>query len=436
MTSFLARVRWAQLFVFAGLVALVEEGLSSVSRGTHGKSDLSVFYRTAVLLWQGADASIYSGRDAVSGWYRCIPPAGLMWFWPLAQLSPRAASFGWMGCNFAFAGAGVWALRGIFQTLWPGQNRTSALVWWAGGLFLFLAAPSVEVGQYSLMFCSLWLLAARAALARRLDLAAVVLALPAAIKMYPALLLLAFLGALPLRKWPRFALMFAIGFAFWTWGAPRVAFGARVPSLSAAFFREIVFSPTGRLSESQSTSANSSHGLDTVMLRFLSQAPEPRIAPPHLELPVPVVLAATNVVRLLIIGATLALWWRRARSGSGERDWMDSLALWSAALFLILPGAKARYAVYAFPAFLPLLGCAVALFQRNARGKWSYTLFLALTMMLVMSLVPDIARVWGAGFWGALALWLENARLLRRSPLTHREEDAVEPLTLPLPAKT
>ncbi len=435
MTSFLARMRWAQVFVFAGVAALIEEGLSSVSRGTHGTSDLSVFYRTVVLLIHGADASIYAGRDAVSNWYRCIPPAGLLWFWPFAHLSPRGASFGWMIFNFALAGAGVWALSGIMKTLWLNQSRANQLVWWASGVFLFLAAPSVEVGQYSLMFCTLWLLCVRAALAKRLDLAAVLLALPSAIKIYPALLLLAALGALPFKKWPRFAAMFGLGFAFWTWGAPTIAFGARVPSLNTAFFREIVFSPTGRLSESQSTSAVSSHGLDTVMLRFLSKAPEPKDAPPHLELPVPVVLAATNAVRLLIIAATLALWWRRARSGSGERDWLFSLALWSATLFLILPGAKARYAVYAFPAFVPLLLCALALWQTNARGKWNYTIFLAVTMVLVMSLVPDVARVWGAGFWGALALWLENARLLVRAK--HQPTEAApETASFPVTAKT
>ena len=436
MTSFWARLRWAQVFVLAGMVALVEEGLSSVSRGTHGKSDISVFYRTVVLLIRGADASIYSGRDAGSGWYRCIPPAGLLWFWPFGFLSPRAASFGWMFWNFALAGAGIWAVHGILKTLWPNQSKMNLLVWWASGVFLFLAAPSVEVGQYSLMFCTLWLLCVRAALAKRLDLAAVLLALPAAIKIYPALLLLAALGALPFKKWPRFVAMFALGFAFWTFAAPTVAFGERVPSLSAAFFREIVFSPTGRLSESQSTRANSSHGLDTVMLRFLSRAPESSDAPPHLELPVSTVLAATNTIRLLVIAGTLALWWRRARLGSSQHDWLLSLALWSATLFLILPGAKARYAVYAFPAFLPLLLCALALWQTKARGKWNYTFFVALTMVLVMSLVPDIARVWGAGFWGALALWIENARLLVRANPTSESVAAPENASFSVAGKT
>lgn len=438
MTSFLARVPWARFWVLVGVGGLLEEGLSSVSRGTHGKSDLSVFYRTCVLLLHGAGASIYATRDAPSGWYRCIPPAGLMWFAPLAHLSPRAASFGWMGFNFALAGAGVWALSGIWRAL-PDEPKSHQLVWWASALFLILAAPSVEVGQYSLMFCALWLLCIYAALAKRLDLAALLLALPAAIKIYPALLLLFALGALPVRKWPRFGAMFALGFAFWTWAAPTLSFGGRVPSLNAAFFREIVFSPTGRLSESQSTSAKSSHGLDTVMLRFLSRAPEPADAPPHFDLPVPLVLAATNALRLLVIAATIALWWRRRhfRGEPGAHLWLFSLALWSAALFLILPGAKARYAIYVFPAFLPLLLHAAALWAGGARGKWGYSAFLFAVLLLEMSLVPDEARVWGAGFWGALALWLENARLLARS-MSQTSENALAPETtaLPVAAKT
>ena len=437
MTSFLARVPWARFWVLVGVVGLAEEGLSSVSRGTHGKSDLGVFYRTCVLLLHGADASIYAGHDAPSGWYRCIPPAGLMWFAPLAHLSPRAASFGWMGFNFALAGAGVWALRGIWRTLFPDEPKSHQLVWWASALFLILAAPSVEVGQYSLMFCALWLLCVYAALAARLDLAAWLLALPAAIKIYPALLLPFALCALPLQKWPRFGTMFALGFGFWTFAAPTVVFGAHVPSLDAAFFREIVFSPTGRLSESQNTSAKSSHGLDTVMLRFLSRAPEPKDAPPHLELPVPLVLSATNALRLLVIAATITLWWRQTRRlqrEPGGRDWLFSLALWSAALFLILPGAKARYAVYVFPAFLPLLLCAARLWVSNARSKWGYSAFVFALLLLEMSLVPDEARVWGAGFWGALGLWLENARLLRQIPARLPSEEG-EPL-IPLAAKT
>ncbi len=435
MTSFLARVPWARFWVLVGVVGLVEEGLSSVSRGTHGKSDLSVFYRTCVLLLNGADASVYAGRDAVSGWYRCIPPAGLMWFWPLARLSPRSASFGWMFFNFALAGAGVWALGGIWRALFPDEPHRHQLVLWTSAIFLILAAPSVEVGQYSLMFCALWLLATRAALSKRLDLAALLLALPAAIKIYPALLLLFALGALPFKKWPRFTAMFALGFAFWTFAAPTLVFGARVPSLNAAFFREIVFSPTGRLSESQSTSAASSHGLDTVMLRFLSAAPEPKDAPPHLELPVPLVLAATNGARLLVITATIALWWRTTRRRiQGEpaaSEWLFSLALWSAALFLILPGAKARYAVYVFPAFLPLILCTARVWISNAQSRWAYTLLVFGLLLLEMSLVPNEARVWGAGFWGALGLWLENARLLWQRPSPVREEALI-----PLPAKT
>ena len=423
MTFFSSRVSSARLWLWLGALVLVVEGVSALGRGAGGGSDLGVFLRTAVLLRGGASGELYAGHDAVTNWWRCIPPAGMMWFAPTAGLSFRAASVVWIVTNFLFAGVGAWALRAILRLVSPDEKSGAPFEILAGLLFL-MGASSLQVGQYSLMFAVCWLLAVWAGLARRLDWAALVLALPAAIKLYPALLLLAPLCVLPPRRWPRFVLVFAASFALWTWGAPTLFYGARTPALESAFWHNIVLSPSGRLSESQSVSSTSNHGMDAVLLRFLADLPEPRGAPPHLRLAPKAVLKFVNPLRALVLLATLAFWLRRRTGRAGDaRAWLLSLGLWSAALFVILPGAKSRYAVYAFAAFVPLVWQARALWAERANNRWPYTLFVVLIGALTLSLAPTTARLWGAGLWGALTLWLENGRLLR-APSPHRGEGA------------
>ena len=413
MTSFFSRVSWSRLWLWLGAVVLVAEGVSALGRGAGGSSDLGVFLRTAVLLRNGAGGEMYGGHDAVTHWYRCIPPAGMMWFAPTAGLSFRAASLIWVGENFVFAGVGAVALRAILRHVSPREAGTAPFEILAG-LLLLMGATSLQVGQYSLLFAVCWLLALWAGLAKRLDAAALVLALPAAIKLYPALLLLVPLCALPFKKWPRFVLVFAACFALWTWGVPTLFYGARTATLQSAFWHNIVLSPSGRLSESQSVVSTSNHGMDAVMLRFLADLPEPRGAPPHLRLAPATVLRFVNPLRALILLLTLAFWLRRRDGREDEaRALLLSLGLWSAALFLVLPGAKSRYAVYAFAAFVPLVWQARALWAKRATNRWAYTLFVVITGALVLSLAPTVARLWGAGLWGALLLWLENGRLLR-----------------------
>ncbi len=432
--------RWWLALV--GSVVLLEEGLSAVSRGARGKSDLSVFYRTAILLAHGADGTLYAGRDIASGWYRCIPPAGMMWFAPLASLSAREASTIWVLFNFALVGLGALALRAILNALdREGQTNAHAALPFVVGLLFLMAAPSVEVGQYSLMFVVLWLLALWFAVGRKFEGMAIMLALPASIKIYPLLLLLAPLGASRFKRWPRFLVAFALGCAFWTWGVPSLFYGGRTVQLESAFWRDVVMSPTGRLSESQNLRSYSNHGLDAVLLRFGSSESEPVGAPPHLNFAPGVVLALANPLRVLLIALSLVMWWQRQRTQQREseetvRQWVDSFALWSATLFLLLPGAKARYAVYAFIGFLPLVFYCVSLFQAKSPHRWIYSGFIAGLVMLVTSLVPIEARLWEAGFWGALLVWLENGRLLvcskdrkqAKSPNSRQQREGVAKL--------
>jgi hypothetical protein len=88
-------------------------------------------------------------------------------------------------------------------------------------------------------------------------------------------------------------------------------------------------------------------------------------------------------------------------------------ALWSATLYLILPETKARYAVYTFVAFLPLLERAVnASEPANVRRRAFAAI--AVCVILIGGLMPDPPKVYGIGLIGAVVLWLENLRLISR----------------------
>src|SRR4051794_4620647 len=93
ISRFSVVARW---YLSICLVVLLLSGKQMVRFGAHGKSDLSVFYRTAVLLKDGAGGEVYHGKDLVYGWLICIPPAGMVWFAPLAHLSPMGAALGWL----------------------------------------------------------------------------------------------------------------------------------------------------------------------------------------------------------------------------------------------------------------------------------------------------------------------------------------------------
>lgn len=415
MTARKNRWKAAHLFLLSGWIVLLAQAVSGISRGGEGAggSDMGVFYRVAHALGQGAGAEVYVGRDATTGWFNCIPPVGLMWMAPFAPFSPRVALTGWILFHLGLALVGVWALRDVLR-LWMGdEKRARQLEPWAIGTFCWMSGPSLQTGQFSLPFAVVWLVALRAGMKKQLSLCLFLLALPAAIKVYPALLLAVPLSVLPLKKWPPIVGIFCLSFAFWTFAAPLPLYGARMPSLVASFYRNTISLSSGRMAESRSTDKSSSHGLDTVMLRFFSEDAKPlRGAPPHLNFSTSRVSSAANVVRLLILGTTVWLWRRRKTARGSSAEWLFSLALWSATMFLVLPGAKSRYAVYAFAAFLPLLLHAVSLWQTRAPRRAVYTVFVAVIGALVLSLLPGSARLWGAGLWGTALLWWENGRLL------------------------
>jgi hypothetical protein len=135
---------------------------------------------------------------------------------------------------------------------------------------------------------------------------------------------------------------------------------------------------------------------------------------PHLSWDKGDVLAVANIARLFIVLATVAaVWqWRRApRTPSSHDDLLTMGGLWSSTLYLMLPETKARYAVYAFLGFLPILKRAAAGSRdttRAARARpW---VEVAGLIILILVTLPDAVQVYGVGFLGAALLWVANIR--------------------------
>jgi len=89
-------------------------------------------------------------------------------------------------------------------------------------------------------------------------------------------------------------------------------------------------------------------------------------------------------------------------------------ALWSCTLYLMLPETKARYAVYTFIAFLPLLEAAVNETEPTA-ARARAVVEIVLCVILIGGLMPDPPKVYGMGLVGAVVLWLRNLRLVREA---------------------
>ena len=90
--------------------------------------------------------------------------------------------------------------------------------------------------------------------------------------------------------------------------------------------------------------------------------------------------------------------------------------LWSATLWIMLPEAKARYAVYPFLGFFPLLAAAGASKWRLSPLIWVYRRAIVIICLLsVLGAMPVSFRACGIGFLGSLILWVENVRLLLAS---------------------
>ncbi len=408
--------RWTPLTLTL-LVILIVFNLAQCAvlvRKAEKGTDFTVFYNTGKLLDAGAGAELYRGKDETTEWLRTIPPFGQMVIAPFGQGTIRAAALGWGVFNLVLLGATAWTLRAFMARL-DSKSRAFGAVWsWSVLLLLTMAPASIQVGQFSVLFTACWVFALGLLATRFRALAGAPLAIPIAIKIYPALLL-----AIPLMaRRPRWLVGTLVFVALWS-AAPFLVYGARMPELSVSFWRNAIASGGGRVAEAQNASSPANQGLDAVALRYLTsgQPIQERFSNlPHLSVPVPTALKLINLTRVVVILVSLWVGWRFWRRGQLAPLWGQAMlmALMCAALYAILPGAKTRYAIYEFPAFWPVLVCAFAARRLNkARALWAWSAFAFVCLMLI-AFTPSPLRPYGLGWFAAVALWASNCLTLWR----------------------
>ncbi len=395
-------------WVFFGLAValLLVQAVSLYQRGSKGESDVGVFYRTAQLLKSGADGEIYAQRDSVTGWPISIPPAGMALFQPLSSLDPSSATLVWSIFNVLLACGAVLALRRLFAVL--GDERLVRAFPWLAGMFLVLASGSVQVGQFSLLFVACWLFALHAACVGKVGLHALMWAVPSAIKIYPLMLFASPFSIVGGKK-ARLALWFVVSLVAVVLVVPYLLYGSRTWDLNVGFFNEIVLDPSGRLKWMQALGTTANQSLDAVLIRYMSWYPkfhEQYTYVPTANIDLETVRLLGHFVRAVIVAVTVAAVVRfRKRLTPGALDLLLMAALWSSTLYAIMPETRARYAVYAFLGFVPIVIFAM-------QGNWRRVVCVAVTFLLVMGLIPKPLEVWGVGYVGILALWIANLRLL------------------------
>ncbi|MBU0609117.1 MAG: DUF2029 domain-containing protein [Armatimonadetes bacterium] len=376
---------------------------SLVRRVQHGQTDFSVYYRSALAVRGGVGPEFYRQTDEPTGWLYCIPPPGTMLFAYMPWLSIGAAAVVWGLLNLALLALCGWALWRIVGRLERHRRLYQSAAPWALFLLLILSTDSLQVGQFSVLFVACWLL--YLAVDHEL-LGAALLALPATIKLYPALLW----GApMALRDWRRVRWLapatLVIGLVL-----PLALYGARLPGMWGGFLSATLFGGTkSRLMVSLNPDLATQQSLDVTLLRYLADLPDfAQTHPgfPHLRLDAGLVLGLAVLLKLCILVATAAAAWRLGARASRQPRWtaLLMLALWSAAMWLLLPDTKSRYAVYLFVAYLPLLAMTAA-----QRGRpWRYAgccLLLALGVASIVQAMPHALRLYSPACFASLAIW-------------------------------
>ena len=400
----------------AGLMAI--EAVSLVRRGAAGASDIGVFYRTCALLRDGVRA-IYPRPDAVTGWPISMPPLGFAIFQPFSAFGPWGSSVAWAVFNLGLLALSTVLVRRVLER--TGDARYVRAWPWAVVLLLILAAGSVQVGQFSVLFATCWLLFMDAFGSGRPMLAAIWLALPAAIKIYPVGLVAAPLSiflvqsgrerAMFVRRSVQYVLWVALAIVVLWFPIPGIAYGRDTFGLNVLWWRGVILN-NAQMDYLQSLRAITNQSLDTVLLRFLSYDPafhDRFTSIPHLALAKATVLHLAHVARLAIVLVSVMAVWR----GSGA-DLMMLMALWVATLYNVVPETKARYAVYTFIAFLPWLALVFDAARSRAQ-RVGAALVVVSAAACALVFLPDSAQAWGVGFLGPFVLWAGNAIFVARA---------------------
>jgi hypothetical protein len=189
---------------------------------------------------------------------------------------------------------------------------------------------------------------------------------------------------------------------------PLAIYRENLVELTTSFFRYQVFDPDGRVMTAGTGSAVSNQGIDAVLLRYFSFVPgfhDQAGALPHANVDPSLILMISNLTRLGIVAITAWISIRWLRSNEGGPPFI-LMALWCAALYMVLPGQKGRYAIYALPAVLAMFAAAHRAFSLRSviEGRRITTLSVVACILLVQ-LVPDELLQFGVGYIGTIILW-------------------------------
>jgi hypothetical protein len=321
--------------------------------------DFRIFYTTGEVARSGGPLYDLPGirRDPGEIVVYRHAPAGAVLFVPWTLLPYQAALNGWRLLNVAVYAATLWTLLRHFGVDWRSPLALALAAVW------FVSTPSrdsLALGQWDALFLYLFLVLLIVLTTRRDRdlLGGAFLALPIALKFFPALLLL---GPFVARRWRIFAGC-ALG------GLILLALGLFAgPGNTLIFVRDVLPAVGGGTlySENQTLYAFIGRLLasDLRGLGFGATYPHGLVR----------LLAYALAMPIVLITALVA--WRR---GGGELGAALRFVLPLPAALLIVPTAWAHYATLAL---LPLAALAVALSRLTAR--WYIYLLFALAALLL-----------------------------------------------------
>jgi len=380
--------------------------VSLVTEAATGQTDFSVLFRTAVALRAGADGGLYSQVDLPTGGLHCIPPFGSLLLLPLTPLPVATAGAVWGLINLLILVGSALALRAVLGGVdrYPRLHRST---WVAAVLVMVgLSSDALLTGQFTVVMVAGWVVYLWASACGSDGLAALGLALPAAMKFYPALMWVvpAFSG----RR--RQALLTPVLFVALCVVPPLAVYGPRAWELSRGYVRGMTRSDNSRMTENMRADYVVQQGFEPVLLRYLTTHPAWHAQHPwfpHLDLPRPFVLHLGAALRCVILLLSAWLAWR-LRRGCASRPRHGALmltGLWAAAMYLMLPDAASRYALYLLPTFLMLLVWTAGALRRGAWRGLGMVLLTLVCFLCAVQLGPRIMRPLGTGLVGSLTLW-------------------------------
>lgn len=394
-------MRWMRLLHgAAALAALAALGRFLVqvagwlpAGSTANSYDFQVFYTAAQAAREWAPLYDLAGirRDPGEIVVYRHAPIGAVLFVPWTLLPYQIALNGWRLLNVAVYAATLWTFLRHFEINWRSPLALALAATW------FASTPSrdsLALGQWDALFLSMFLTLLIVLTTRRDRdlLGGAFLALPIALKFFPALLLL---GPFVARRWRIFA-------GCLLGGAVLLAVGLLAgPQNTLVFVRDVapavgggtlyaenqtLYAFVGRLLASELSGKGFGATYPADLTRWLSRL-----------LAVPIVLVTALVA------------WRR---GGGELGAALRFVLPLPAALLIVPTAWAHYATLAL---LPLAVLAVAL--SRAQVRWYHLALFALAALIIP--LGSERELWGEGkayegpirllltykVYGLLALW-------------------------------